>query len=232
MDFWKLQSMLQKGAIYFSRGDKQNDKLEGEYPPNMINELERRFGRLKSDDGKSYTFLEWHNQKEIPSRLLSCWNICSFESKKRWSEYTTNTQSIAIRSTIGRLKNCFAVESSEGPVVWIGKIRYGEKENILPDSYHKWNVNYFLYPFFGKKEKYRWEKEIRATVNISQKKQRNLNHVSNGYFIKATLNVLIGSIWLHPRAGEGFYYEVKESLNDSSYAAIPIFQSCWEGIKE
>lgn len=226
LDFWKLESMLEKGAIYFSRADKQSDKLEGEYPPNMINELQWRFGRLKSDDGKYYTFLEWHKQKEIPSRLLSSWNISSHESKKRWSEYTKNTQSVAIRSTIGRLKKCFSVESSKGPVVWIGQIRYGDEENKLPNSYHKWNVNYYLYPFFGKKEEYRWEKEIRATVNLSQKNQRNSNCGSTGCFIKANINVLFSSIWLHPRADNDFYQKVKRLLDSSSYGKTPIFQSC------
>lgn len=222
--------MMQKGSVYFSRADKQSDKLEGEYPQNMIQELERRFRRIPSDDGKSYTFMQWHNQKEIPSRLLSCWNVSPLESKKRWLEYTRTAKSIAIRSTIRRLKNCFA-GSSEEPVVWMGKIRYGEKENALPCSYHKWNVNYFLYPFFAKKEKYRWEKEVRATVNLSQKKQYNLNHGSNGCFIKASLNVLIGSIWLHPQAKEDFYHRVENLLNNTSFGEIPIFQSCWKTIE-
>jgi hypothetical protein len=40
MDYWKLESMLQKGTIYFSRADKQSDRLGGEYLSNMINDLQ------------------------------------------------------------------------------------------------------------------------------------------------------------------------------------------------
>ena len=82
MDYPKLVSMLQKNSIFFSRADKQTDKLEGEYPANMLDELETLRGTVASDDGKFYTFMQWHTQKEIQSRLLSCWNVNSHESKK------------------------------------------------------------------------------------------------------------------------------------------------------
>ena len=181
MDYPKLRSMLQKNSIFFSRADKQTDNLEGEYPENMLNELETRWGTVVSGDGKSYTFMQWHTQKEIPSRLLSCWNVNPHESKKRWSAYTNTTESIAIRSTIGRLKGCFT--GNDEPVVWIGRIRYGDEENRLPDSYHKWNVNYFLYPFFAKREVNRWENGRQQLISLA--KQLALNHSPNGCFIKA-----------------------------------------------
>jgi hypothetical protein len=52
--------MLQRSSIFFSRADKQLDKLEGEYPKGtMLAELKRRFrDGIPSDDGRHYTFLE------------------------------------------------------------------------------------------------------------------------------------------------------------------------------
>lgn len=92
MELWKFQSMLQRSSVFFSRADRQTDKLEGEYPEAMLAELERRAGhrRLPSDDGTSYTFFEWHTQKEIPSRLISCWNVARSESRRMWTAYTSN----------------------------------------------------------------------------------------------------------------------------------------------
>lgn len=234
MDYPKFQSMLQKNSIFFSRADKQTDDFEGEYPGDMLKKLEKRLGTVPSDDGKSYTFKQWHTQKEIPSRLLSCWNVNRHESPKSWSAYTTTTtkESIAIRSTIGKLKGCFTIKGNDEPVVWIGEIRYGDEENRLPDSYHKWDVNYFLYPFFAKRERYRWENEVRATVNLSRKKQLGLNHSPNGCFIKADLRVLIDSIWVHPKATEEFRHRVKILFNDSAYSEIPIHQSSWKAMEE
>ena len=70
MEFSKLQSMLKEDSLLFSRADKQTDKLEGGYPKNMLTELERRWGEgIKGDDGETYTFLQWHTKKEVPSRF-------------------------------------------------------------------------------------------------------------------------------------------------------------------
>jgi len=232
MDFPKFQSMLQRGSIFFSRADKQTDKLEGDYPVGMLDELERQLGTFKSDDGLSYTFMQWHKQREIPSRLLSCWSVGTNESRRMWSEYTSTVESVVIRSTIERLKNCFHPEENDEQVVWIGKIRYGNEENILPHSFHKWNLNYFLYPFFAKKEAFRWEKEVRATVNISRKKQLSLDHSPKGCFIKADLHVLVDSVWVHPQATKDFRQRVGFMLVDSEYGEIPICQSSWESVSE
>lgn len=232
MDFPKFQSMLQRGSIFFSRADKQTDKLEAEYPNGMLDELEKRWGIVESDDGASYTFAQWHAQKEIPSRLLSCWSVSLNESRKMWSAYTTTVESIAIRSTIERLKGCFVLRRHGEPVVWIGKIRYGDDESRLPNSFYNWNTNYFLYPFFAKKEDLRWENEVRGTVNISRKKQLRLNHSPNGCFIKADLHMLIDSIWIHPQATEDFRHRVGSMFVDSAYNEIPICQSSWESVAE
>jgi hypothetical protein len=232
MDFPKFQSMIQRGSIFFSRVDKQTDKLEGEYPIRMLDELERRLGTIKSDDGASYTFAQWHKQKEIPSRLLSCWSVWLNETRKMWSTYTTTIESVSIRSTIGRLKNCFHLKGNGKLVVWIGKIRYGDEENKLPHSFHKWNINYYLFPFFAKKETFRWENEVRATVNISRKNQLIQDDSPNGCFIKADLHVLIDSVWVHPQATKDFRQRVGSMLLDYDYGEIPIRQSSWESVPE
>ena len=102
MELSKFLSMLKERSIFFSRADKQTDKLEGEYPGGMLAELEKRWGEgIKSDDGATYTFLEWHNKKEIPLRLISCWSASPTETRRRWTEYTANAESVSIRSTMG-----------------------------------------------------------------------------------------------------------------------------------
>jgi hypothetical protein len=229
MNFPKFQSMLQRCSIFFSRADKQTDKLEGEYPNGMLDELEIQSGKIKSDDGAWYTFKEWHTQKEIPSRLLSCWSLRSNESRKMWSAYTTTLESVTIRSTIKRLTGCFGPRDSGEPV-WIGQVRYGDDENKLPSSFYRWNINYFLYPFFAKKEEFRWENEVRATFNLTREKQSRLNDSPNGCFIKSDLHVLIESVWVHPLATENFHRRVELELFNSSFGEIPVRQSSWESV--
>lgn len=221
--------MLQRNSIFFSRADKQTDKLEGEYPEGMIAELEKRYEEIRSSNGTLYTFREWHTRKEIPSRLISCWSVSPRESQRMWTEYTQCKESIAIRSTIKRLKNCF-YDKDEKPVVWIGRVRYGEEENRLPNSIFQWNVNYFLFPFFAKKEAFRWENEVRATVNIARRKQAQLGCSQNGCYVKADLKILIESVWIHPQSPEGFRKQVRGELNGYGLGKVNIYQSPWDSL--
>ncbi|GEM_PF-6435864 len=230
MELCKFQSMLQWNSIFFSRADKQTDKLEGEYPEGMVAELERRFGNgiLTSNARTPCTFHEWHTQKEIPSRLISCWSMGPSESRRMWTEYTHCKESIAICSTIERLKNCF--HDKVEPVVWIGSVRYGEEENRLPSSSSQWNVNFWLYPFFAKKEAFRWENEIRGIVNIARRKQAQLGHSQNGCYVKADLQILIESVWIHPQSRAGFRDQVGAVLGTYGFGNVEIYQSPWDSL--
>lgn len=229
MELQRFQSMLEENSIFFSRADKQTDELEGEYPEGMLAELERRFGDgIPSDDGNIYTFREWHTQKEIRSRLISCWSVGATESRRMWTEYTHSKESIAVCSTIGRLKNCF--HDRIEPVVWIGKVRYGKKENRLPNSIFKWNVNFWLYPFFAKRDSYRWESEVRAIVNLALRKQAQLAHSQNGCYVKADLQILIDSVYVHPQSPERLIGQVRAKLANYGFGNVEIYQSPWDSL--
>lgn len=229
MDLSRFQSMMKEEAVFFSKADKQADKQEGEYSADMLAELKKKWGiGVKSDDGATYGFHEWHKRKEKPSRLISCWSASPTETQRRWKAYTTNTESVSIRSTIGRLKSCF--HEREELVVWIGKVRYGEEECRLNQSISKSEVNFLLYPFFNKKETYRWENEIRATVNIAQKKQAKLNHSSNGCYVKADLKTLIESLWINPQSSINFRAQVETMLAGSNFRSVEFHQSSWNSL--
>jgi hypothetical protein len=229
MELWKFQAMLQENSLFFSRADKQTDNLEGEYPDGMLAELEKTFGDgIPSNDGITYTFREWHTQKEIPSRLISCWSVGPSESRRMWTEFTNNNESVAIRSTIEMLKNCF--HDKAGPVVWIARVRYGEEENRLPRSRFQWNVNFWLYPFFAKKDTFRWQNEIRVIVNIARRKQDELGHSQNGCYVKADLKQLVESVWIHPKSPPGFVDQVGVVLASCGFGNVQIYQSPWDSL--
>jgi hypothetical protein len=118
----------------------------------------------------------------------------------------------------------------EEPVVWIGKVRYGEEENKLNQSIPKSGVNPFLYPFFKKEETFRWENEIRATVNIAQKKQAKLEHSSKGCYVKANLKILIESVWINPKSSISFRTKVETELAGYNFRSVAIYQSLWNSL--
>lgn len=235
MELWKFQKMLQENSIFFSRADKQTDDLEGTYPEGMLLEIGKRFrDKIPSSvNAASRTFFEWHIQREIPSHLISCWNAVPSESQKMWTKYTCTEESVTIRSTIKRLRNCF--HDKKGPddvVVWIGKVRYGEDENRLPRSMSQWNVNFLLYPFFAKKGCLRWENEVRAIVNIAHEKQNQLGYSPNGCYVKADLQQLIDSVWIHPQSPAGFRDEIGAALTGYGFGHVEIHQSPWDSLPQ
>ena len=229
MELWKFQAMLQKNSVFFSRADKQSDNLEGEHPEGMLAELERKFrDGIPSNDGHTYTFREWHMQKEIPSRLISCWSVGPNESQRMWTEFTNTKESVVIRSTIERLKNCFHDKAE--PVVRIGRVRYGEEENRLPRSRFQWKVNFWLYAFFAKKDSLRWQNEVRAIVNIARRKQDRLAHSETGCYVNADLKQLVESVWIHPQSPPGFMDQVGDDLARCGFGNVEIYQSPWDSL--
>lgn len=226
MDMWKFQSMIKENSIFFSRADKQTDDREGEYPEGMLAELRRKFGDgIPSDDGTIYTFDDWHARREIPSRLISCWSVGPKESQKKWTKYTASKESIAVCTTIGKLKKCF--RDRVEPVVWIGKVRYGEEENRLPNSISKGNLNFWLYPFFAKQDTYRWENEVRAIINLARRKH---THSRNGCSVKADLQILVDSVWIHPQSPEALRGQVRTELAKCGFGNVEICQSPWDSL--
>ena len=228
MDLWKFNEMLRRGSVFFSRADKQTDDLEGEYPEGLLAEMERRFpGRFRSCDGQTYSYLEVHTQKGRRSRLLSCWSLGATETKRMWVAYTNDCQaSIAVRSTVGRLKDCF--HDRVEPVVWIGKVRYGQQENALPSPPSRWRGNHFLYPFFAKREEFRWENEIRATVDIALARQPEFGGNSVGCHIAADLALLIEAVWLSPQSPNQVGYDVRTHLETSGLGQVGVHKSSWD----
>jgi hypothetical protein len=167
-------------------------------------------------------------QREIPSRLISCWSVVPNESQRMWTEFTNNKESVAIRSTIERLKNCF--HNKAEPVVWIGSVRYGEEENRLPRSRFQWKVNFWLYAFFAKKDTFRWQNEVRAIVNIALTKQDQLGHSQTGCYVKADLKQLVESVWIHPQSPPGFIDQVGVVLASCGFGNVDIHQSPWDSL--
>jgi len=224
MELHKFRSMLEKNSLFFSRTDKQTDKLEGEYPEEMYAELAKRFSNgFPSDSGRTYTFGEWHTEKEIPSHLISCWTEGTRESQRMWKEYCQSQESVAVCTTLQKLKNCF--HDRIEPVVSIGKVRYGERENRLPTSYSKWDGNFLLYPFFAKKEKFRWENEVRAIVNIATNRQNQFGGTPNGCFIKADLHQLLDSVWTNPQASSRLTAQVMALLASYGFGKVQVCSS-------
>lgn len=175
MDVSKYLSMLVTRGIYFVRCDKFQDPWDSALPPRWLEKMSRDSGIVRPNGG-TYTEAEWYEEREIPSNLVSCWNVNDHECPKMWETYTTGADAVAVRTTIGRLKSCFSDCDRD---VRIGLVRYGYHDRVkdpkfavgywpevepAPSGLNPWNV-----PRFLKRKEFDFETEVRTTIHVSTK---------------------------------------------------------------
>jgi len=131
MDFAKFVNLLNTKSLFFCRADRLDDKWEGIFPKKMIDKFSLNKKFIKSDDGNEYSWCEWQIKKEARSHLINCWHVSDHESDAMWKVYSSNKQSIAVQSTIGRLKGCFKKKAER---IWIGEVEYVDFKTWEPNN--------------------------------------------------------------------------------------------------
>ncbi|MBU4509648.1 MAG: hypothetical protein L6305_08530 [Actinomycetia bacterium] len=212
MDFEKFKNMIEDASLYFCRADKLGEKWEAILPLETIKKFSLEEKKITSSNGNIYSPIEWHKSRELRSHLINCWHVNNDESYEMWKTYTSknniiSTKSIAIQSTIGRLKNSFHKTKER---IWIGEVKYVD-HNILEPKNRVFNINSpnTLEVFFLKRKEFKQEQELRAVIN-----QAFSEHKSEiGINVKCNLNELIVKIILSPTSNEVLLSNVNKIIN-------------------
>jgi len=211
MDFEKFKNMIEDASLYFCRADKLGEKWEAILPLETIKKFSLEEKKITSSNGNIYSPIEWHKSRELRSHLINCWHENNDESYEMWMTYTPNnsinTKSIAVQSTIGRLKDSFHVAKER---IWIGEVKYVD-HNILKPKNRTFNIGYpnTLEAFFLKRKEFKQEQELRAVINKSFKEHKS----EIGINIKCNLNKLIEKIVLSPTSDEVLLSDVEKMIN-------------------
>jgi hypothetical protein len=230
MDLWKFQSILQTSALYFVRSDrfKEKDSWDSVLPPKW----QIRMQRVMCDrpNGEKYTEAAWYEEQEIPNNTILCWNCDENENERMWREYTSGTDALAIRSTVGRFKECFSSTSVE---VRIGVVNYGDHDGLDDPKFFEvfWaddtppaRLNPWYVPRYLKRLDFAYEKEIRATIHVNRDDQP----IDPGYNLaigSSGICTLIESIHLHPNATIEQRKQLKSFMVKHGFCDIPIQSS-------
>ena len=151
MSFEKFANILATESLFFARADKYDDKFEG-YIPESIKESYESAG-IHIDLNTFHTFR--------PYVMCNCWHHGEEESMGMWDKYHLRNSGIAIKTTMGNLKNSLP---EEPPDVFIGKIEYINNHNQIKMPGDIGNLLY--YPYFYKRKPFEYEQEVRAIINI------------------------------------------------------------------
>ena len=149
MSFEKFANILATESLFFTRADKYDDKFEGYLPQSTT------------------LFYESSGSQIVPNFrqyiMCNCWHHGDEESMAMWDKYHLRNSGIAIKTTIGNLKNSLP----DDPNVFIGKIEYIEDynqidvlEDVPPDIW-------LHYPYFYKRTPFKYEQEVRAIIDIA-----------------------------------------------------------------
>ena len=153
MSFEKFANIVATESLFFSRADKYDDKFEGYIPESIM--LYYKSANIRIDPNlRQYI-------------MCNCWHHGEEESMGMWGKYHLRNSGIAIKTTMGNLKNSLP----DKPNIFIGKVEY-EVESI--ENYNRIDVpedssveSLLHYLYFYKRKPFKYEQEVRAIIDIA-----------------------------------------------------------------
>lgn len=223
MDFTKFVSMLEHDRIFFPSVELMDDFFEGSL--SRGNMKYRSFVYSRKQNKVSMEDLV-ERIKEIKKYILvSCWHMSKQESAAMWKLYAQSNEAICIQSTYRSLRKCLKSNFKIGVVRYIDYDRQWIPEDDI------------FYPFFYKRESFSHENELRAVIDLSDKKnkkfldEKSLNE-NRGIWVKINLQYFIRNIYVAPQSPNWFLdlvqkitskYGLEKGIVRSSIDTKPMF---------
>jgi hypothetical protein len=165
MDLSKFIWMIQRKALFFSRSDLLNDPFEGHYTKAIADQEEEHIRTLASNPAVMSVPHAIDMAREVfraktinlPKQLkekyfVSCWHMNEEESPAMWKLYTSQNESICIRSKYKILGSLLPEQS------FLGIVKYIDYRKDRFDTNDLWN--YIIH----KRKSFEHEREIRAAM--------------------------------------------------------------------
>lgn len=148
LTFEKFKDLITSQKLYFARGDRFKDIYEG---------IETAFGtNFRRAVHDSHAFEENSTLYERNRRCvaISCWFIGKQESESMWSEFAGDVDSVAIRTSVGKIRSALAPWDRH---LCVRKIEYVENHDV---EFTKFGCPFF--PFsIKRKNEFAHESELR-----------------------------------------------------------------------
>ncbi len=152
-DFAKFMDLIERRKLWFSRSDKFEDPLEGTFTDAEI----AHFRSLRSDGtpvNPAIYSLTGISKMMRSTTFVNCWREGKYESMAMWDIYGKGSGVVAIKSTVGLLKEAVAPYNWD---VFISRVKYIDWNGL------NWGGN-ALEMCVRKDVSYAHESEIRAVI--------------------------------------------------------------------
>ena len=212
MTLEKFLYLIVKSKLHFCRSDKFTDKWENTWPEHLFQKYNLGSYPAVADmveDEKSPR--QTVNDGNRASIFLNCWHMNKHESAAMWDSYAKWESSIAIASTIRKLKTVLRTDRCYS----IDLVRYVEIETYEDPS------NQFV-PYLFKRKSFEHENEVRAYI---QDQPGFTGFENKSLDVDVDLPELVESVHISPTAPDYLVDVVKKIIAPYIGEEVPITKS-------
>jgi hypothetical protein len=181
MDFAKFVEILENNTQWFARLDQFEDPLEGLHTDGEMKSLRKNL------DGNSANQLIDAFRSAKSSSYINCWRSGSYESLAMWDLYGQGSGIIAIKSTVGKLKESLTAYNDP---IYISKVKY-------MDWSKRQGLDNILVAASRKDLSYEHEAEVRAI--FCPFRPKSSNNLEAGEAVAVDIKKLITEVVVGPR---------------------------------
>lgn len=255
MSLDKFIHMIDSKTIFLSPLSyfKNSDPLEGYLPRKFHMEMENTLRSMRDSLREGYgnipdemmDFFNKHNansdlrmelmkEKVRGRQSICCWYESKFESEAMWKLYGDNGKSIAIKTTVGSLKNSIESESNDN-LVCLDRIKYLDFDDIDLNEDELLENNRAIASILFKRKEYEHEKEVRL---YHKPDEYDLFHPQDTmftdywekykikpYFINVNINEMIHDIVISPFVSEPYESSVKAICSKYELKNCKVYKS-------
>jgi hypothetical protein len=207
MSFWKFAKIVMDNELYFARPTTFNDRWEGLVPPSFLRNVKRsaRKGRVTASGVSEWA--EDLRRRERYRKLtyfVNCWHISKHESDAMWRAYGLAPDGVAIRSTIGLLKEHICDWTDCGHVIYYDPAR----GHNTRQRFHEDIIRYKRIAFKSENEFRIWKIDDDMSAKITANKPIDESELKDG-ITRGISHELITGIVAAPGASDGFLSSIQ-----------------------
>ena len=205
IDLAKFISLLDSRALWLARSDTFRDQGEGQFPQEMRVAIEKAYEGFTGKEDSPIHDANDFREYLCKNAYVSCWHKNVDENMVMWELYGRDSNSVAIQTTVGKLKSNISKIDSGGLEFHLKNVQYSNAQDV------KGKLNYTA-PFFIKRPHFSFEQEARILLStysaISPNKDTPLGKKVELDAVEAIEKVLV-----HPDSHDWFVQVVK-SISD------------------
>jgi len=201
IDLAKFVSLLDSSALWLARSDSFRDQGEGQFPQEMRVAIEKAYESFTGTEDSPIHDANDFQEYLCKNAYVSCWHKNVDENMVMWELYGRDSNSVAIQTTVEKLKSNIPIIDSGGLEFHLKNVQYSRANDVSG------KLNYSA-PFFIKRPHFSFEQEARILLStysaISPSKDTPLGKMVKLDVVKAIEKVLV-----HPDSHDWFVNVVK-----------------------